>query len=158
VTHLERLIKRVFGNEIKLRSEPYIVINLVFAGVIMLIFAYSGIFSPYKDNYPVVCIHQKITGMPCFSCGLSHSFSLIIRGRISEAYEWNVYGLRVFLFFASQLLMRITFSGYYISDKSHRRELIIYDIVASSVIFIVVFYPFFRQLILSFISFHGTGA
>lgn len=148
---MKRLIKKVFGNEIKLRNEPYIVINLVFAGVIMLIFAYSGIFSPDKDNYPVVCVHEKITGMPCFSCGLSHSFSLIVRGRISEAYEWNIYGLRVFLFFAAQLLMRITFSVYYLSDKSHRRELIIYDIASSAIIFIVVFYPFFRQLVLSLV-------
>ena len=120
----------------------------------MLILAYSGIFSPDKDNYPVVCIHEKITGMPCFSCGLSHSFSLIIRGRISEAFEWNIYGFRVFLFFAAQLLMRITFSAYYFCDKSHRKELVIYDITASAIIFTIVFYPFFRQLVLSLISFN----
>jgi len=155
---LKRLIKTVFGNKIQLRNEPYIVVNLVFAGVIMLIFAYSGIFSPYKDNYPIICIHEKITGLPCFSCGLSHSFSLIVRGHISEAYEWNVYGLRVFLFFAAQLLMRITFSVYYFSDKNQQRELVIYDIAASAIIFIVVFYPFFRQLVLSLISFPGTGS
>ena len=123
--------------------------NLVFAGVILLVFAYSGIFSPDKSNYPVVCIHQKITDMPCFSCGLSHSFSLILRGRITEAYEWNVYGMRVFLFFAAQLLMRITFSFYYLRKRSPGRQLVIYDIAASAVIFIIVFYPFFRQLVLN---------
>ncbi len=32
-----------------LRNEPYLIINIVFAGVILLIIAYSGIFSPDKE-------------------------------------------------------------------------------------------------------------
>jgi hypothetical protein len=83
----------------KLRNEPYLIINIFFAGVILLVIAYSGIFSSVKDNYPIACIHEKITGEPCFSCGLSHSFSLIVRGRIGDALDWNIFGLRVFLFF-----------------------------------------------------------
>jgi hypothetical protein len=128
------------------RIEPYLKINIVFAGVIVLIFAYSGIFSPDKNNYPVVCIHEKITGVQCFSCGLTHSFSLIVRGRINEAYQWNPYGIRVFLFFFSQLLMRILFSVYYLNDKNRRQQLILYDIFGSIIIFLMAFYPFFRQL------------
>ena len=133
-----------------LSDEPYIQINLIFAGVILLVFAYSGIFSPDRDNYPVVCIHEKLTGEPCFSCGLSHSFSLILRGRITEAYQWNNYGMRVFLFFLAQLFMRIVFTINYICDKSHRRELVVYDIIGSVAIFLIAFYPFFRQLIIDF--------
>src|SRR5512133_3481201 len=87
----------------KLSEEPYHIINIVLAGVIVLILVCSGIFSPEKDNYPVVCIHERLTGEPCFSCGLSHSFSLIVRGRITEAFEWNRYGLQVFMFFFLQL-------------------------------------------------------
>jgi hypothetical protein len=147
--HLKKGINLPGRTETLLRKEPYLQINLVFAGVIMLIFAYSGIFSPDRDNYPVVCIHEKITGEPCFSCGLSHSFSLILRGRIEEAYTWNNYGMRVFLFFLAQLAMRITFSVNYISNKSHRRELILYDIISSALIFLIAFYPFFRQLFIS---------
>ena len=93
--------------------EPYLLINIFFAGVILLIFAYSGFFSPEKDNFPVACIHEKLTGEPCISCGLSHSFSLIVRGRIAEAYQWNPYGMRIFLFFAAQLVLRIVFSIFY---------------------------------------------
>jgi hypothetical protein len=141
---------QVYARE--LRNEPYLKINIIFAGVVILVIAYSGIFSPDKNNYPVVCIHEKITGLPCFSCGLSHSFSLIVRGRISEAYEWNRYGMRVFLFFAAQLLMRIVFSAYWLSDKSHRRQLVLYDITVSIIIFAMAFYPFFRQLIISIFS------
>lgn len=129
------------------RNEPYLIINIILAGVVILVFAYSGFFSPVKDNYPVVCIHEKLTGEPCVSCGLSHSFSLILRGRISEAYEWNVYGLRVFIFFAGQLLMRIMFSVFYIKYPGSGKYLIIYDSVVSAMFFIVSFLPFIENLI-----------
>ena len=128
-------------------NKPYLIINIILAGVILLIFAYSGIFSPEKDNYPVVCIHEKLSGEPCVSCGLSHSFSLIIRGKISEAYEWNVYGLRIFLFFALQLVMRSAFSLFYIRYANMRKQLIIFDITGSAIIFLIAFYPFISRII-----------
>jgi len=128
--------------KVSLRNEPYLIINIFFAGVIMLIIAYSGIFSPEKDNYPVICIHEKLTGIPCFSCGLSHSFSLIVRGEIKEAYEWNIYGMRVFLFFVSQLILRFAFSLFYIRYADTRKHLIITDSVGSGIIFFIAFWPF----------------
>ncbi|MFZ0283261.1 MAG: DUF2752 domain-containing protein [Bacteroidales bacterium] len=134
---------------IKFRNEPYLLINIILAGVILLIFAYSGFFSPDTDNYPVACIHEKLTGEPCASCGLSHSFSLILRGRISEALGWNVYGLRVFLFFASQLVMRISFSLFYLKNPDTRQQLILYDITASIVVFLISFLPFIEFIIRS---------
>jgi hypothetical protein len=126
----------------RLWNEPYLIINIFFAGVIFLIMLYSGIFSPDKNEYPVVCIHEKLTGEPCVSCGLSHSFSLILRGRIDEAYEWNNYGMRVFIFFASQLLMRIVFSRAYVNHPDSHKQLIMFDIIGSSVIFLITFMPF----------------
>jgi hypothetical protein len=135
-----------------IKLSPYLKINIVFAGVIMLIIAYSGIFSPDKNNYPVVCIHEKLTGLPCFSCGLSHSFSLIMRGRITEAHQWNIYGLRVFLFFVSQLFMRIWFSVLWVRNRGYAQQIINYDIAGSVIIFVIAFFPFFRQLVLSFIQ------
>ena len=124
------------------RSEPYLIINIILAGVVILVFAYSGFFSPIKDNYPVVCIHEKLTGEPCVSCGLSHSFSLIVRGRIDEAYQWNVYGMRVFLFFASQLILRVAFSLFYLKNPDVRKQLIIVDCIGSGLIFLLSFWPF----------------
>lgn len=132
---------------IRLNNEPYLIINLIFAGVILLIFAYSGIFSPVKDNYPVVCIHQKLTGQPCPSCGLSHSFSLIVRGRLDEAFTWNHYGFRIFLFFASQLILRLAFSRSYIKNPGTRSQLIILDSVGSAVIFLISFWPLIRWIL-----------
>jgi hypothetical protein len=126
------------------RNEPYITINLILAGVILLIFMYSGFFSPDKDNYPVVCIHERLTGEQCASCGLSHSFSLILRGRISEAYDWNINGLRVFIFFAAQLIMRVVFSVFYLKYHDTRKQLVTYDIAVSVMFFIVSFLPFIK--------------
>jgi hypothetical protein len=132
--------------KVRIKNEPYLIINIVLAGVILLIMAYSGIFSPEKNNYPVVCIHEKLTGQPCISCGLSHSISLILRGRIEEAYNWNTYGMRVFLFFVSQLFMRILFSRIYVNHQESRKQLIIFDILGSIVIFFITFLPFLIYL------------
>jgi hypothetical protein len=132
---------------VRLRNEPYLFINIFFAGVILLIIAYSGIFSPEKNNYPVTCIHELLTGKPCFSCGLSHSFSLIVRGRIDEAYQWNHYGMRVFLFFVSQLFMRIVFSVFYMKYSDTRKQLIIVDCIGSGLIFLISFWPFILSII-----------
>jgi len=137
-----RKSKQLNLSQIRLKDHPYLVINIVFAGIILLIIVYSGIFSPEKDNYPVTCVHEKITGETCVSCGLSHSFSLILRGRINEAYEWNDYGMIVFLFFASQFLMRIAFSRIYIRQPEFRKQLILFDIIGSSMIFLFTFLPF----------------
>lgn len=140
------------GTVTRITDEPYHIINLVFAGVIVLIFAYSGIFSPVKNNYPVVCIHELLTGEPCFSCGLSHSFSLIVRGRISEAYEWNPYGMRIFLFFVSQLILRLGFLWQSVNHPENRKHLIIYDSVSSALIFFISFWPFIESIFKSFLS------
>lgn len=131
----------------KIAKEPYIIINIAFAGVIILIMVYSAVFSPEKNNYPVVCIHEKITGEPCVSCGLSHSFSLILRGRITEAHQWNVYGMRVFLFFFLQFFMRIIFSLVYMKNSALRKQLIITDITGSVFLFLISFRQFLSYLL-----------
>jgi len=133
--------------KVSFRNKPYLIINIFIAGVILLIIAYSGFFSPEKDNYPVTCIHEKLTGEPCFSCGLSHSFSLIVRGRIDEAYQWNLYGMRVFLFFTSQLILRVAFSIFYLRYPDTRKQLIIIDCIGSGLIFLISFWPFIANII-----------
>ncbi len=139
----------ITGIGVRLREEPYLVINLVLASLILLVFLYSGFFSPEKDNYPIVCIHEKITGEQCASCGLSHSISLMVRGRISEAYDWNLYGPRIFIFFAAQLVMRILFSAIWLKNPGIRKELILYDTGGSIILFVVSFLPFLVSIIRS---------
>jgi hypothetical protein len=86
------------GIELAFNREPYLVINFSLAAIIILIFVYAAVFSPDRNDYPVVCIHEKLTGeamciMRPFSQFLAYS-----KGRISEAFDWNPYGLRVFCF------------------------------------------------------------
>ncbi len=130
----------------RLISEPYLSVNLALAGVLLFVFFYSAFFSPEKDNYPVVCIHEKLTGEPCASCGLSHSFSLILQGRITEAYKWNSNGMRVFIFFSAQMIMRIVFSVFYLKYPETVRQLIIYDTIASLTLFLIAFMPFIKWI------------
>ena len=110
---------------LKNEKNTYLVINIIFAGIIILVFIYSGFFCPEKNDYPLVCIHERITGEPCPSCGLSRSFSYIIRGDISTAASYNEYGLRVFLFFLFQLVMRLSNIVYILRKPSFIRELTI---------------------------------
>jgi hypothetical protein len=132
---------------VTLRNEPYLFINIFFAGVILLIIAYSGIFSPEGNNYPVACIHERLTGEQCFSCGLSHSFSLIVREKIDEAYQWNIYGMQIFLFFVLQLTLRISFSLFYLRYPDTRKQLIITDCIGSGFIFMISFWPFITSIV-----------
>jgi len=134
--------KNESGLKIRRPIVSYLIINTIFAGVILLIFAYSGFFSPVKDNYPVICVHEKITGASCVSCGLSHSFSLIVRGKVAEAYQWNQYAMRIFLFFAAQLFLRVAFSLFYRRYTDTRKQLIIVDCVGSGIMFLLAFWPF----------------
>ena len=137
---------------VRLDEEPYHIVNIILAGVIVMVLAYSGLFSPEKNNYPVVCIHEKLTGEPCFSCGLSHSLSLILRGRISEAYEWNQYGMRVFLFFISQLIFRLDFLRLSVKHPDNRKQLILYDSISSAVIFLISFWPFIENIFMAVVG------
>ncbi len=133
---------KVGVRENTVRNEPYLVINMAFALIIALILLYSLVFSPLRDNYPIPCIHERISGEKCPSCGISHSFSLIVRGRIAEAYTWNSRGMSVFLFFVAQPLLRISFSRSYMKNPDSRRQLIITDITGSSLMFLIAFMPF----------------
>ena len=132
-----------------LRSS-YILINLVLAGVILSIFIYSGIFDPVSNNYPVKCYHEIATGEECPSCGMSHSFSLILKGKVAESLEWNSYALRLGIFFGGQLLLRLIYCCFWItSKKENRRAIIAFDIVGSTIMFLIVFYPFAKFTFIS---------
>ena len=130
-------------------ARPYLILNLILAGVILLIMGYSLFYSPEEDVYPVPCIHEKLTGEPCPSCGLSHAFSLIVRGRVDEALEWNSQSLRVFIFFALQLVMRSGLAVTAMWVKRNLRVVAVTDAVISGVMTLAAFWPFIRMLWIS---------
>ncbi len=81
-------------------------INLMTGLIIVLIFIYSGIFNTGDGYYQVECAHIAIYGEDCPTCGLSRSFSEMVRGNFSSASEYNRNGPLLFAFFAFQLFMR----------------------------------------------------
>ena len=114
-----------------------------------MIMGYSLFYSPDEDRYPVPCIHEKLTGEPCPSCGLSHAFSLIVRGRVDEALTWNSQSLRVFIFFALQLLMRAVLALAALKAKGNLKVVAVTDAAVSGAMALTAFYPFLRMLWIS---------
>ncbi len=123
----------------KLIFHPYIILNLSFSGVILLIFLYAGFFSAQKDNYPVSSIYEDILHKKSPTSGLSHSFSEIIRGNFSSAKDWNKYGIPIFMFFLIQLLLRIVSCSLIISGKIQVRKLVWADSLISFFLFLICF-------------------
>ena len=134
-----------------LRGDAYLKVNIILGGVIILIMIYSLLFSPDKNDYPIACIHEVITGQECVSCGLSHSFSLILQGRIDEANQWNSNGMRVFFFFGAQLFLRFLFSVTVYLCSQYRRHIIASDISISIFFFLFTFFPFIKSIFNSFL-------
>lgn len=128
--------------------SPYLIINFILAGIILLVFIYSGIFSAQKDNYPLPSFYEEITGQTSPSTGLSKSFSEIIRGNFESASEYNKSGILIFLFFLVQLILRICVSLLLIRRIIPKKWLAITDIILSTSLFIYCF----RDMIHFYIS------
>ena len=130
----------------KAARRGYLAVNIIFAGVILLIMGYSVFYSPDEEKYPVPCVHEKLTGEQCPSCGMSHAFSLIVRGRIDEAMEWNRASAGVFLFFAFQLLIRIVIGIRLLYTDRYIRRISIADSAVTALLAIAAFFPFLKAL------------
>ena len=82
---------------------------------------------------------------------MSHSFSLILQGRVDEAVEWNQFSVRVFLFFFLQLFLRVLFSVRYLKERTvaMRNSIVTTDIIVTVAMFFLAFIPFLRFLVIS---------
>lgn len=127
---------------------PYQIINGILAGFVILILLYSAIFSPDRNNYPIHSSETLISGNYSMSTGLSRGFSSIMRLRFNEAYAYNPFSIRIFMFFLIQLLLRIFFLFYSRNSAySEIRYIVIPDIAISTILFIVFFEPFWREMV-----------
>lgn len=128
-------------------NDSYQVINLIFMGIIILVFIYSAIFSPERNNYPIKSSYDSITDKTSISTGLSHGFSAIIRGRFQEAVNFNPHSIRLFSFFVMQFFMRIVILSYIKRiKKDERLGVVTVDGIISSTLFLLYFYPFLEDL------------
>jgi hypothetical protein len=127
--------------------HPYILINLILAGIISGVIGYSALFSPEGDNYPVQCTHQLLTGKPCPTCGLSHSFSAMVRGHVDEAEQFSSFGPGIFIFFTGQLLLRFLFSLIWIKTPAPRKIVVWTDAVTAILFFAWAFTPLIQYML-----------
>ena len=123
-------------------SLPYPLTNLIFAGIILGIMVYSGVFSSDKNNHPIPSFYELANDKPSPSRGLSRSFSEIMRGRFDGAREYNEHGLRIFLFFFLQFFMRLAATWAFFKFVNQRRYLVMADITVTLALFTWSFWYF----------------
>jgi hypothetical protein len=130
-------------------KDGYVVVNLILIGVILAVIAYSFLFHPENNKYPIPSGSALAGNQSTISTGLSHSFSEIVRFRFTRAKSFNPYGIRVFSFFIFQLLLRA--GGIMVMLRptgiKHRDQIIRVDILLSVVLFLILFRPFFEALL-----------
>ena len=132
---------------LRIRTNNYLIINLIFAGLIVVLILYSFIFSAEGSKHPVPSAGW-LTGQTLPSTGLSRSFSEIVRLEFDRARMYNPYGIRIFSFFLIQLLMRIAGSLLALYARSEKlRTAIVSDALCSSFLFVLCFWPFFVSLV-----------
>ena len=125
--------------------EPYIICNLIFAGVLVAVLAYFGIFSS-DEAYPV---HALMPGH-LTSTGLQRALSELMRGNLTEALQFNSYSVGIFAFFVLQLIMRLAFSAFFVFCAGKRRQLILTDAIISTLLFLCAFAPMaIRQMLIN---------
>lgn len=126
--------------------SSYSKINIILLIVLTGVLAYSAIFPPVPDTHPIPCIHEQLTGQPCPTCGLSRSFSSMIRLDFLRAEQWNPFGPRLFLFFFVQWIFRIAFLFLALRLRPYENPVIMTDIVLSAGIFFYAYIPLIRTL------------
>lgn len=117
--------------------ESYKKINIIFALLIMFIFFYS-----YLSPYISFRLSSSCDGLPqtyCKSCGLTRAFSQILRLNFEKAILFNVYSIKVFLFFLIQLIVRF-FLNVIVIKFSNFKLLIFSDAIFSLLFFLFSFY------------------
>ena len=120
-------------------SKPYLIINFVLAGLILMIFLYSGLFSAEKDRHPVPSFYEEISGEKPPSSGMSRAFSELIRGDLESAKKYNEDSPLIFAFFLLQLLQRIIVQALLYKKTWSGRYLLIADIAGTMILFLYCF-------------------
>jgi len=118
--------------------KGYQTVNLVFGILILLLFFYSALYSP-AGGHPVPSLYTLLSGRPSPTAGLSRSFSALVRGEISLARELSPYGIPLFLFFFTELLMRA--ATFVLLEKSRisLKKILIPDVILSLILFLLCY-------------------
>jgi len=76
--------------------------------LIILIIIFTGSIIIENPDLPFgICIFKTITGLPCPSCGMTHSFVSIGHLRIVEAFFYNILGPFLYLLMITGIVLCI---------------------------------------------------
>jgi hypothetical protein len=136
-------------------SKSYLILNEIFAGIILAIFLYSAFYSPESDEYPIKCVHEELLGARCPTCGMSHAFSAIIRFQFSKAIDFQPNSISVFGFFLIQFILRISAIVLLTKSRIPVNSMANVDIVVSLIVFLfsfrnlifATFYIFYKMML-----------
>ncbi len=120
-------------------QNPQIVISIALGLLVLLVFAYSLVFR--GSTHPIPALLTEQTGIIPPSKGLSSAFSEIVRGNFSQAIALNPHAIRIFAFFALQLIVRFFIVIILYSFPNLAKKLAIADGLFSITLFIYCFYP-----------------
>ena len=126
------------------KNDSYRIINIIFAGVIGLVFIYSCLFLPENGSHIIPSFYTDITGDSSPSLGLSRAFSALVRGDLALANQFNPHALNIFAFFGFQFLYRLISLKVDSISFFNRKRWIQIDIVLTIVLFLIAFYPLIR--------------
>ncbi len=124
--------------------DSYRIINIIFAGVIGLVFIYSCLFLPENGSHIIPSFYTDITGNSSPSLGLSRAFSALIRGDLALANQFNPYVMNIFAFFCFQFLYRLISLKVDSMSFVNRKTWVRIDIVLTISLFLLAFYPLIR--------------
>jgi hypothetical protein len=138
-----------------MKPRIYLFLNFTIAGIILVVFLYSIIYSSSKDFHPVKCFHEELLGARCPICGMSSGFSAILKGQFKEAFIIQPNSMRIFLFLFVLLLMKITAILLLLKAHVSCKVISTTDIILTVVLFILtfksiipqVFYIYYKMLI-----------
>jgi len=116
--------------------SPYFQFNIAFAGIILLIIGYSGLFSAHGLPFPIHSAHSE---QQLISTGLSRAFSEIVRLNFQQAKIYNPYSLGLFLFFFAELILRILISLILFSKRFSQKLVLFSDVLISLLLFLCTF-------------------
>jgi hypothetical protein len=54
----------------------------------------------FLDKLPVMCVYQRLFGVRCLGCGMTHAFCSVLHGHLAAAFRYNHLVLVAFPFFA----------------------------------------------------------
>jgi hypothetical protein len=107
---------------------------------------YALLFSPQGQRHPVPSGSVLFSDHPVISTGLSRSFSAAIRLDFESAKSYNPFGIRIFLFFLIQLLMRLS-ALILVNHVPYRvlHGMFWSDAIISVSLFLISFWPFLSK-------------